>query len=49
MAGITAIAVGVNEGESIGRIIIMGVISFVGMGAAILLILWIVGLFHPDE
>ena len=49
VAGITAIIVGVKVGESIGRIMFMGVISFAGMGAAILLILWGVALFYPDE
>ena len=46
VAGITAIVVGAKEGETLGRIVFMGVISFAGMGAAILLILWGVGLFY---
>ena len=49
VAGIAAIIAGVVGGESIGRIMFMGVISFVGLGAIILLALWGVGLFHPDE
>ena len=49
VAGITAIIVGVKDGESIGRIMFMGVISFVGIGAIILLVLWGAGLFHPNR
>lgn len=49
VAGITAIIVGVEQGESISRILVMGVLSFMGMGAAILLIIWVAELFNPDK
>jgi hypothetical protein len=49
VAGITAIIWGVLVGESIGKIVFMGVTSFFGLGVSIILILWGVGLFYPDE
>ena len=49
VAGIAGIFVGVDQGQSFGRILVMGVLSFLGMGAAILLILWVAELFNPDE